>query len=248
MESAGPRPLVGVCPWLETARWGANFEGRAALVEASFLERLGAAGADVAIMPAQPRLAELVRSLDGVLLVGGPDIVAGPGAPEAEAAARPDVAARDRAELAVAARALRDGIPLLGVCRGCEVLNVAAGGTLVAEVADRYEGVEHNRYGGGPERPFEFAHHAVEADPANPVGAAMGSRFEVSSSHHQAVDDLAPGFHVAARSADGLVEAIYAPDHPFAVGVQWHPEADESEGLFVALVAAAAHRRDPARS
>jgi len=109
----------------------------------------------------------------------------------------------------------------------------------MAEVATQYRGIEHKRDRKSDAGPFEFTRHAVEANPGTPVHRAMGQRFEVSSSHHQAVDKLAPGFVPAARSPDGLIEAIYAPEHPFAVGVQWHPEADESEELFVALVEAA---------
>jgi putative glutamine amidotransferase len=121
------------------------------------------------------------------------------------------------------------------------VLNVLGGGTLVPEVKDAYGGIAHGYL--AKDEPFKWAEHEVEAEPGNPVSEALGERFEVMSSHHQAVAEVAPGWEVAARSSDGLVEAIYDPEHPFVVGVQWHPEAGADPTIFAALAEAGRRRR-----
>lgn len=235
--------MIGISAWQEPASWGA-FEGMVALVEAAFVEKLAEVGADSVIVPPQPHLpARLIRALDGIVLTGGPDIqspryVSAPAQP-----GRAEVGRRDATEMALAILALEEEIPILGVCRGCQVLNVVAGGTLVPEVTDRFEGVTHTLYSAGGGGPFEFAEHEVVADPDGPVAQAMGSRFGVLSSHHQAVDRPAPGFRAVAHSGDGLVEAIHAAEHPFAVGIQWHPEAGSDASMFAALVDAARVRR-----
>jgi putative glutamine amidotransferase len=228
------RPLIGVSPWLEHVRWE-GFQDRVAFAELSFLERLDAVGASAVIVPPQAvGCPQLLDALDGVLLAGGPDLFV-----EVDGVRRE----RDDSELALARWALASKVPVLGVCRGCEVLNVAAGGTLVTEIEERFAGVRHQVPRVDEGRPFEFARHQVEAEPGGDLDRIVGSCFEVLSSHHQAVAEPAPGFAVAGRSPDGLVEAISAEAHPFALGVQWHPEAGPDQSLFRALVAAASERR-----
>lgn len=235
--------MIGVSAWQEAARWGA-FEEMVAFAEASFVDKLAEVGADSVLIPPQPHLpVELVRSLDGIVLTGGPDIQSPRYVAPGPQPRRPEVGRRDAAELALASLALEEEIPVLGVCRGCQVLNVVAGGTLVPEITDRFDGVVHSLYAADGTSPFEFATHEVSAEPGGPVARAMGTRFEVLSSHHQSVDRVAPGFLVSAQSPDGLIEAIHAPDHPFAVGIQWHPEAGSDPSMFAALVAAASARR-----
>jgi len=248
-EAFQDRPLIGLSAWLERVRWDI-FEEMVAFVEASFVEKLAQVGADTVILPAQPHVpADLVRNLDGLILTGGPDVQAPRYIPAGSAEPRsgPEAGRRDANELALAGIALEEEIPVLGVCRGCQLLNVYAGGTLVPEVTDRYTDVVHTNYKLASESdgamPFDFARHEVEADPESPIGAALGLRFEVLSSHHQAIDRVAPDFRIAGRSDDGLIEAIYRPEHPFAVGVQWHPEAGSDPRIFAALVAAARARR-----
>lgn len=224
------RPLIGVGSWLEHVRWQ-GFKDRVAFAELGCLEKLEAAGACTVIVPPQgldcPQLFDL---LDGVLLAGGPDLFS------QENELRPK---RDAAELDLARRALGSGVPVLGLCRGCQVLNVAGGGTLVPEVEDRFTGVEHRAHKPKEERPFKFAHHEVKAVPGGRLAQIMPLRFDVLSSHHQAVDEPAPGFTVAGHSPDGLIEAISVDSHPFALGVQWHPESGIDDSLFRALVDAA---------
>jgi putative glutamine amidotransferase len=231
--SGEERPLIGVGPWLEHVRWEA-FRDRVAFAELSFLESLVAAGGSAAIVPPQGvSSSKLLNAIDGVLLVGGPDLFA------EEDGVR---LRRDEAELALSRWALDAEIPVLGICRGCQVLNVAAGGTLVTEIDERFAGVRHRVPRVDETRPFEFARHRVEAEPGSELERIAGPRFEVLSSHHQAVDEPAAGFAVAGRSADGLIEAICADSHPFAMGVQWHPEAGGDRSLFRALVAAAGRK------
>lgn len=240
------RPVIGIAAWLERIQWQNILDEPVAFAEASYVEKLGAVGADAVILPVQPHVpADFVRRLDGLVIAGGPDVQSPRYVSVHTQPPRPEVGRRDAVELALAEIALAEGIPILGVCRGCQILNVIAGGTLVPEVKDRYEGIVHTHWHPEIEKRAGFATHRVEADPESPVGRALGASFEVLSSHHQAVDHLAPRFRPAARSADGLLEAFYAPDHPFAVGIQWHPEAEERKNnpLFAALVEAARRRR-----
>lgn len=239
---ADRRPLIGVAGWLETASWSI-VTSPAALVEQAFVEMLSEVGADTVILPVQPHVpVHLVRELDGLILAGGHDVHAERFGGSAAEALPPEAALRDSHELELARVAIDEGVPVLGVCRGCQVLNVLGGGTLIAEVKESYEGIVHGYL--AKDEPFKWSQHEVEADPGTPVGEALGESFEVMSSHHQAVDRVAPGWEVAARSSDGLVEAIYDPQHPFVVGVQWHPEAGTDATIFAALAAAGRRRRE----
>ena len=186
--------------------------------------------------------AQALAELDGLLLPGGDDIgAAWYGADHVHPSLRVD-AARDRLELALCAAALGSGVPVLGICRGIQVLNVAAGGTLWQDIPDLRPGSCVHAHAGG------FRHsrlHTVRPLPGTRLGALLGGEpLAVNSIHHQAVRAVAPGFRVAARAPDGVVEAIEIPGEAFALGVQWHPEllwAEEpaQAALFCALGAAA---------
>jgi gamma-glutamyl-gamma-aminobutyrate hydrolase PuuD len=215
------RPVVGVSTWSDHVRWRV-FDEELAFVEARFVTILNALGADCLLVPPQATLPERVlRELDAFVLSGGADIGSSPG--------------RDATELGLARLAIELDRPLLGVCRGCQVLNVALGGTLVPHVPDRYAELTHSLYDPDAET-FSFAAHEVRAVVGSPVAEACGERFRVLSSHHQAVDRLGDGLDPVAWSEDGLVEAICRGASRFAVGVQWHPEADDDERLFAALL------------
>ena len=132
---------------------------------------------------------------------------------------------RDATELAVLARALELGLPVLAVCRGLQVLNVALGGTLVQHLPDDVGHAGHNP------RPGVFGRTAIALDPGSRVAAALGSSIVGQCHHHQAIDRLAEGLVVTGRAPDGTVEAVELADHPFVVGVQWHPEQDDPPDL-----------------
>ena len=245
-EPNADRPVIGLSAWLETVKWSNILDEPVSFTEASFVEKFSAVGADLVAVPVQPHVpAGLVRQLDGIVIVGGPDVQSPRFISVHTSPPRPEVGRRDATELELARLALEEGIPVLGVCRGCQILNVIAGGTLVPEVKDRFEGIVHTYWTPEAVERTEFARHTVEADPEAPIGKALGARFEVLSSHHQAVDRLAPRFRAIAHAEDGLIEGFHDPDHPFAVGIQWHPEAEErvENPLFAALVEAGRRRR-----
>lgn len=183
------------------------------------------------------------EALDGLLLTGGPDIDPARYGQERHAKTDGGDAAMEHAEMYLARRALHDGLPILGICRGIQTLNVAAGGTLYQDVDDELRtAISHPA---DVNRRADRAHEVRITDGTR-LAAAVGHReIAVNSLHHQAVREVAPGFAVTAHAPDGLIEAIERPDLPFAVAVQWHPEelyrSDESWArLFRAFVEAAA--------
>jgi putative glutamine amidotransferase len=137
---------------------------------------------------------------------------------------------RDEAELTLLRAALERDMPVLAVCRGSQVLNVALGGDLVQHLP---EVVGHDRH---LHTPGEFADHDVRVDPGSRVGAILGERAPVKSHHHQAFGRLGGELREAAWAEDGTVEAIEDPSRRFAVGVLWHPEEGEDLALFQALI------------
>jgi putative glutamine amidotransferase len=213
--------VVGICAAVERVSWGSW-----SMVESNLSPRVYAlavqrAGAMAVILPPDDAVAEdpdrALDMLDALLLAGGSDL-----------GERPE---RDRFELALARRAVERDMPLLGVCRGMEILNVALGGTLVEDV----ERVDLHRH-----TPGAFSDHGVRLRPGSLAARAVGAeRTDVKSHHHQGLDALGEGVHVSGWSEpDGLPEAIELPERNFALGVLWHPEEDERSRVFGALVAA----------
>lgn len=203
-------------------------------------------GAPLMIPPVEDEeaLDAVYAVLDGLLLTGGPDIAPEQYGQQPHLKTDDGDAPMEHAELFLARRALEDGLPILGICRGIQTLNVAAGGTLYQDVGDEYEGsvaLEHpaDSQGRG------YLAHTVSIEGSSALAHAVGcTQIAVNSLHHQAVREVAPGFIVTAVAPDGLVEAIERPDRSFAVGVQWHPEElyrDEERWarLFRAFTAAA---------
>jgi putative glutamine amidotransferase len=229
------RPVIGVPAALEQARWTV-WDAQANLSPRSYSVALAGAGAQVLILPADDALAgdpgQALDLLDGLLVAGGGDISpALYGEPEAEetTGVRPG---RDAFELALTRAALDRDLPLLGICRGMEMLNVARGGTLQQEI-DTKEG--HLR------TPGEFTTHEVELDPGSLAAlAAGGERVAVRSHHHQGVGELGDGLVVSGRSVeDGVAEAIEDPSRSFCLGVLWHAEEEAPSPVVEAFVEAA---------
>ena len=202
------------------------------------LERAGATA--LPLRPgAEARIPSLVREVQGWLFTGGDDI-----APELYGEApHPKLKqvnpARDRMDLLAARAVLAEGVPVLGVCLGAQLLNVAARGSLVQDIPAQVTGA--GKHDGG-------ARHRVRVEPGTRLAGLVGDgEIEVNSYHHQSVARVGRGFRVVARAEDGVVEAIERGGGPFALGVQWHPErpgcpGSAGDGLFRALVEAAERR------
>ncbi len=204
---AGPKP----------ARFGLN---------QSYVRALEAAGAIPVLIPPledAARLRALVARLDGVLFPGGGDVAPQEYGEVAVAALNAVEPARDRRELTLAGWALERDLPILGVCRGQQLINVAMGGTLYQDL--RIQQVTHVDHHGGERRQRTALVHLVRLEPDSRLAQLIGETgVQVNSLHHQAVRDVAPGLRVAGRAPDGVIEAVESRDRRFLVAVQWHPE------------------------
>jgi putative glutamine amidotransferase len=234
------RPLIGIGANLVRARW-AVWDRPATLMAHTYIEMTAAAGCLPVLLPPQPDVEEVVHRLDGLLLPGGGDVDPA----LYSAAEHPETGRlnprRDAAEVALAGAALRTGLPVLGVCRGLQIINVVLGGTLHQHLPDIVGDKRHE-----PE-PGVFGAEPVRLEPGSQLAKIMdGETATVPCHHHQAIDRLGDGLVVTARSGDGVIEAAELPGHPFALGVQWHAEEEggRADLLFGALVEAAdRHRR-----
>jgi putative glutamine amidotransferase len=144
---------------------------------------------------------------------------------------------RDSAELALLKAALERDVPVLAICRGSQIMNVAFGGDLAQHLPD------HVGHDGHKETPGVFSEHDVEIEPGTQLAGLLGERVEIKSHHHQGLLRVGEGLRPSARDEDGWVEALEVPERRFAVGVLWHPEAGEDARLFEALVAEASEYR-----
>lgn len=161
--------------------------------------------------------------LSGVLLSGGGDFPAELYGEKPHPTFQKMVPERDRFEFALAEAALKAEMPVLGICRGMQVLNVIEGGTIYPHTLDALPQVADHRDGS----PLDAMVHRIDIEPASRLAQLLGTgemKLDVNSMHHQAINKLAHGYDVSARSEDGLIEAIEARDRPFVIGVQWHPE------------------------
>lgn len=232
-NGSSARPVIGVTAYGEHARYGI-WDHEAVLLPRTYPDVVLAAGGVPVLLPPVPESATAVDRLDAVVLAGGPDV----GPDRYGAAPHPSTGQprpeRDAAELAVLHRALERGIPVLGVCRGAQILNVGLGGTLVQHVPDAVGHSGHNP------SPGVFGTIAVTLVAGSRVGAALGPETTVRCHHHQALDRLADGLVVTGRAPDGLVEAVELTGSRWVVGVQWHPEEVAADvRLMTALVTAA---------
>lgn len=238
-----PVPMIGVTTNRVSGTHGQTDQYASAL---SYLDPVSAAGGVPLLLSASlsdEQLREAVRRLDGLLLVGGGDI------DPALFSGRPHPRVygidpeRDRSEILLARLALEAGLPLLGICRGVQVINVALGGALYTDLADQLpDACRHDRYTTGEPRDL-IAHDVAVAPGSRLAGILGGTRFGVNSLHHQGLERIAPGLEVTAHAPDGLVEAVEVAGHPFGVGVQWHPEWLQAHApqraLFRAFIEAA---------
>jgi putative glutamine amidotransferase len=239
-------PRIGLASYLTQARFGA-WEMPSALVPAGYVEGIRLAGGLPVVFPPTAEGAEnaasLLRAVDGLVLIGGGDLGAELYGAEPHPEAQPRDELRDRFELALLEAARAVDMPVLGICRGMQLLNVAAGGSLDQHLADEHDLTMH-RPG-----PGAFATHAVGLEPDSRVGRLLGDEVAVQSTHHQGIATVGDGLTAAGRAPDGTVEAIEDPRATFCVGVLWHPEEEPASGgapLFRGLVEAAQARRDAA--
>jgi putative glutamine amidotransferase len=223
----------------EQARW-AFWDQDAHLVADSYvapLQRAGGLAVLLAVDTSAP--VELLDRVDGLLLIGGSDIdpaMYGASRDPATESVYPD---RDRFEIALLHGALERGLPVLGICRGLQILNVALGGTLLQDLVTPDGSHPHRRVRGT----FEGNDHTVTLQAGSLAARAVGEQDHLAHCHHhQAILSLGEGLVVSGRAEDGVVEAIELADGGWCLGVQWHPEADDRSRLFGALCAAAAQR------
>jgi putative glutamine amidotransferase len=233
MAGVTGRPLIGVSTYLEAGtRWGV-WEMDAALLPAGYPRLVQRAGGLAAMLPpdAPEHAAATVARLDGLVIAGGPDVEPVRYGAERDPRTGPPAAERDAWELALTRAALAAGVPLLGICRGMQLLNVALGGTLVQHLDGHAEVVG------------VFGSHPVKPVPGTLYAELVPEETSVPTYHHQAVDRLGTGLVPAAHAADGTVEAVALPSAPgWVLGVQWHPEMDEDVRVMRALITAAAAR------
>lgn len=233
--AARRRPVIGISAYADEASWGV-WRMRAVLVPERYATQVEAAGGLAVVVPHATALdPDVLDVLDGLLLAGGPDVdpVRFGAEPHPEVVVRPE---RDDAEFALLDQALGRDVPVLGICRGMQVMAVQAGGSLIQHLPDVH-GEDRHRGGSGV-----FSEHVVHLQPGSLVHDLLGDELVVNSYHHQAVDDPGP-LSVTGRADDGTIEVLELPGKRFALGVQWHPEALDDLRLFEALVAASAAAR-----
>jgi putative glutamine amidotransferase len=224
------RPLIGITSYDEPVAWGA-WNVDAVLVPTAYVRAVEQAGGRALVIPpTDGSNGETLAVLDGLVFSGGGDIDPDTYGAEAHDETRGVNAKRDEAELALLRDALERDMPVLAVCRGSQVLNVALGGDLVQHLPEL---VGHDRH---LHTPGEFADHDVRVEGTTRIGAILGDRAPVKSHHHQAFGRLGRNLREAAWAEDGTVEAIEDPTRRFAVGVLWHPEEGEDFALFETLV------------
>jgi len=225
------RPLIGITTYAEPGvQWGAwNVDAALLPIEyVDVVERAG--GRPLLVPPSDDAIDETLDALDGIIFSGGSDLDPSTYGQEPHEATGGIVEERDRAELALLQAALARDMPVLAVCRGSQVLNVALGGDLVQHLPDVVGDEKHK------ELPGEFAEHGVALDPETKLGGLLGEHAPVKSHHHQGFGRLGDGLREAARADDGTIEALEDPSRRFTLGVLWHPEAGEDMRLFEALV------------
>jgi putative glutamine amidotransferase len=231
------RPVIGLCTALERARWSV-WDQEAVLLPRNYVDAVQRAGGIALMLPPDPRAAEdpdaWLDRIDGLLLAGGADI--DPAAYGADPAPETHgtVPERDAFEIALARRAMERDLPFLGVCRGMQVMNVARGGTLIQHLPDDVGHEDHRRALGT----FENADHDVRLADGSLAARVTGEKIHATKSHHhQGVRDVGDGLDVTGwATVDDLPEVLEDPTRTFALGVQWHPEADDASPLIAALV------------
>jgi putative glutamine amidotransferase len=231
------RPVVGITTYVVPAKWS-YWDLEAALVPADYVRAVERAGGrPLLVPPAANGLEETLDAMDGLIFSGGSDLGPDLYGQEAHPETLGVVEERDRAELALLQGALERDMPVLAICRGSQVLNVARGGDLVQHLPD-VVGDERHKH-----TPGTFADHHVTLEEGTRLADLLGDRAPVKSHHHQGFGRVGHGLRVSAHAEDGTIEAVEDPSRRFTLGVLWHPEAGQDLKLFEELVREAARYR-----
>jgi anthranilate synthase component 2/putative glutamine amidotransferase len=233
-------PLIGVSTYVADAAWG-SWKRPAAVLPESYYELVGSAGGRPLLLPPLRTAptgpgfgaAEVVAALDGLVLTGGGDVDPSAYGETAGSHLGGVDTVRDGSEQALLAAALAVDLPVLAICRGLQILNIACGGTLHQHLPDVVGHDAHRR------APSVFGEVKVTTTPGSATAAIFGTSATVLCSHHQSIDRLGTGLTPTAFADDGVIEAAELPGPPFVLGVQWHPEEGGDQRPFAALVEAA---------
>jgi putative glutamine amidotransferase len=234
------RPIIGICTAVEQARWSV-WDQPALLLPRAYVDAIQRAGGFALMLPPDPGLIEdpdeALELIDGLVLAGGADIDPGSYGQPAHEETLGTVPERDAFEITLTRRAIELDLPVLGICRGMQLINVALGGTLIQHLPEQVGHLEHRRVPGS----FEGADHDVRVAEDTLAMRTLGeAHHSTKSHHHQGVDELGEGLSISATALmDDLPEAIEVPGRQFVLGVQWHPEADAMSPVLGALVQAA---------
>lgn len=235
------RPVIGLCTALERAQWSV-WDQEAVLLPRNYVDEVARAGGLPVLLPPEAQSVEepeeTIALLDGLLLAGGADIDPASYGQTPHPETQDSVPERDAFEIALTRAAIEADVPVLGICRGMQLVNVALGGTLNQHLPEHLAHEDHRRVIGT----FDGSEHDVQVLEGTLAASVIGAGSHgTKSHHHQGVDRLGEGLLVSARSAlgDELVEAVELPGRSFVLGVQWHPEADPSSPVIGGLVTAA---------
>ncbi len=236
-------PRIAATTYREPARWG-EWNEVADLLPAQYASAIQRAGGVAVLLPPAPAVqaTAALAGAHGLLIAGGPDVDParyGADRHPKTGGAREE---RDEWELALARAALDQDLPVLAVCRGLQVLNVALGGTLVQHLPDLVGSEVHSPAVG------EHGRHDVRLEPGGRLAGIVGEQAVVATHHHQSVDRLGDGLVACGWAEDKVIEAVELPGRTWTFGVQWHPEAFDGDALFAAFVAAGAARAGDARA
>jgi gamma-glutamyl-gamma-aminobutyrate hydrolase PuuD len=236
------KPVIGITTYAQEASWGV-WRLPAALIPLDYVDAVERAGGrPVLIPPSDAGVEETLAALDGIVFSGGADVDPAMYGAEAHPETDTPQARRDAGELALMRAALERDLPMLAICRGFQLLNVARGGDLIQHLPESVGTDDHKQI------PGEFAEHPVEVKAETRLAGIVGERSDVTSHHHQGIGKIGDGLVETAWAADGTLEGLEDPSRRFAVGVQWHPEAGEDRALFESLVREARAYRAERRS
>lgn len=240
MSGTAGRPVIGLSAYAVRAAWGV-WDVETTLLPQVYVDAVVRAGGLPLVLPAVPGvIGEILDRIDGILIAGGPDVEPARYGAQPGPDTQPPSRVRDAAEAEVIIGAVERGLPLLGICRGLQVLNVVRGGTLIQHLPDVVGTDLHCP------APGRYGMHEVRVEPGSLLarvvggpGGSLAERIPVPTYHHQGVQTLGADLVAVAWTDDGMVEAVEDPRLPFCLGVQWHPEVGDDPALFEGLVAAA---------